>query len=403
MGCKEPTPGPAAPVVPDARVEDPQTTPNPAVVVETTRSPAVALEDREQLWSRLTQAKLEPRQIETPVDIFSYLALSPDGSKIHAYRYRETVDHTLLSDLVEIDVAKGGAPRVLADTGSDDYFLEYAQAVEDTKLVLYASRSVVKYKTHRILRLELPAGGPTAVVAGDTAAGVVDWFAPTPDGLIYERDRTLFALPWGSNPVTLVPQAAEDLGDLEPVAEGRAMFARIENREEETGTYFIVAWEAGFTSPVVQRVLQEDGNRSVDIFGPWTEQEAVFVEIHDSNGDGKADYLDENADTLSAVSLADGTVRKLAGGALNVSWVKGHPSGLVMYVHEDLARATSSLRVLDPVSGAEHELGVVKGQFGDWSISADWTRIVYAVISDTNDDGDYYPWDDQSRLYVSSL
>lgn len=394
VGCDRAAPAAPPPAVDASTNAKPEAEPKAVAP-----SPKVEVAAEGELWARLSKAELAPTRIDTPADIFSYLRLSPDGSRIHAYRYRQTIDYSLLSDLVEIDAAKGGAPRVLANTGTDDYVLEY---VQDT---LYASRAVVDYETCEALRFDL--SGPTKLIEAPSELGVVQWFVPTAEGMLFERDDTLFALAPGGRPVMLMEQAPKELGSIVSLGKGRAIVERPSSSREndEDSALFVITWAAGFRSPTSKEVFRRDAERVIDVVVPWTDREVIVVETHDSNGDNKTD----NADTVRALSLDDGTLRTITGGALNVRMVHAHPGGLLLYVHEQLAGQAdaagplSHLRVRELEHGAEHEIGSVQGELSGWSVSADWSRVIYAEVLDTNHDGDHYNWEDQSRLYLSQL
>ena len=213
---------------------------------------------------------------------------------------------------------------------------------------------------------------------------------------MFEREGVLYGLPPGGAPVELLRHGS-NIGDFRRVAPGQALLSlpTIPDTYAAPRSFHLVSWEGDFRSPSVRELFREDEPFEVEIFYPWTDEEAVLLELRG-----------RKANTLTALDLDTGARRKLTDDRLQVVDFAIHPSG-VLFVVDKAGRSLKSANrvfVVDLHGGQEHELGSLEGPLVNWTLDADWTRVVYnQVLGDTNGDREIDESYDEGQLYLSML
>jgi hypothetical protein len=328
--------------------------------------------------------------LHLPRAIYGGIWLSPDARTVYISRLREKIGVADYYDLIAYDM-RTGAITSLADVGTDDLY--YAGF---DKAMFYKSASVENYKRHTILRFSGPKG------LGRVKDGlVVNSFDVINDKLVYKVDNVWFwmdaqglqkPLALGDNlyrPNQACPQY--NLVLLQYVMRPKA------EKKSALYTYRLARVDAQFNVDQILWTYSDEESKRFGYMREWTDNSVLFVEKTDTNGDGTVDYTDKRNSTVKALTFNSGDVSTVVAERLNLRFLAGHGSGLLLYADE--VSENEHTRLLVRQGSLETEMMNLRGgHFLSFQLDEKWTTMVYKRVDDTTRRGKFYSWEDKSEV-----
>ncbi|MFC1569149.1 hypothetical protein ACFL4L_02835 [bacterium] len=343
---------------------------------------------------------LTPVCLETCQDIISEIMVTPKGDAIYLSMMREEVEYTHLYDLKYYDIESDRLTK-LVDLGSDSSY--YGDFIGNT---LYRTTSVKSYENHHVLgfrdgkKLSMP--NPKALVEfllpanGKliTQAGRMLYLSDEEQVLgSMEMERDFFSVDWAHPNKNLILLDVRKYNE----SEGEVDY-------EYPATYYLVEYDDAFQIIRKEKVLQERKDLEYNNFVLGDQDDLIFIEDIDMNGDGVADYKDFKNSNLLSMDLETLEITRLIEERLELGNIKVHPAGVVFFTNEVEKDETLELTVLDRRDNSQHVILTLEGEsYSGFSFNEDYTRLFYQRILDTTGQGKHYSWEDESEIYYVDL
>lgn len=169
-------------------------------------------------------------------------------------------------------------------------------------------------------------------------------------------------------------------------------------------SYYYMEFDSRYKITNKKLIFREENTSTLWNIFEYMYPYVIVIRKTDTNGDGIADYKDKKACIMSSVNVITGEMKNLLPAPFDFNGLKVHSSGLVFFGDEVERDNHVQLFVFNPDTGdLQVFLDLEGGSYLHWQISDDWKHLSYKEIIDTDGDGNFYDWNDQSRLWYVQL
>jgi hypothetical protein len=328
------------------------------------------------------------------------IVITPSGDGIYLSVFREKRE---FANLFTFQYFRFGSGRVetLADVETDSSY--YQCFIGDH---CFRTRAVKKYETHAVLCFK--DGVEVPVPDGDV---VVESMLRFRDRLVMKADGPLYLVGADGTVDCLRPEPeVTSVEWLHPERKLLLFTCRAVDPEtgkphyDNLGSYFVAELDENLAIKTKRRVALERPDRKYSRFSLGRDDELIFVESVDLNGDGVADYNESRNMKILAMDLRTGTIRTVLDEMLDLCCCAVHPEGFILCADETVEDHEVELFVIDLNTGKKHPLITLRGGcFRDFRLNRDWTRVAYRKVLDTTGRGTFYSWEDESEIWAIDL
>jgi hypothetical protein len=335
--------------------------------------------------------------LKLPKAIYGGMDLSPNGRTLYLTRYRETIDGTPYYDLLEYDLNSG----MVSDLG-DVGCATIGKFMGETLLMWVM---VEKYKTHRIVRFE---AGKRVQSPDDDIVFSSSWVVH--GKLVYQKEGQFYVSDQRGNRTPLDfgtgfcgLQLVHPERNIVLLAYSAGEASRGSKRSDKQALYEhrLVKLDDRLNIDTVLWTYKDSGAAKLLYMRRWTRNSVLFVEATDTNNDGVVNWDDRRNSVVKSLELSSWKVSTLVPDGLELHFLAGHDSGLVLYADEVEKYKRTCLRVL--ADGTSRDVLELQGGVGCFNLDAQWKTLVYLQAFDTSRKANFYPSENESNVFSVDL
>lgn len=336
-----------------------------------------------------------PQKITLEKGVYSNFTIHPNKPAMYLCRHREILDFSNLYDLVYVDLSKSKS-YLLADLGTDNYNLDFHADV------LYTTTSVKEFETHKLLAFQ-----DTRKITTPYDNKIFQGYLFLKTTLVYEVKNKYYYLD------VLGKERRIDFLDNYSIhfvhskrnllivsQDNQQIKSKYKSKWEHPQAYFLLEYYDDMTLASTTHLLDETNSNKYQSFTEWGDNDLLFLQATDENGDGLVTYEDKDNKQLLTLNLDTLELNTLTRQKFSIQGFYGLNSEQVFMVDETEEDALYTGLLLHlKTSTLTRCFQLTGGAFTQFQFNHDYTRLYFKKILPDPKKGTFYDWENESEIY----